>query len=87
VNANIKKKYRFTEINELQKLPLDDKIAISVEVIGEALSLCRHTPALFDYRPCVFDEYGELVDLSGTGLDGEYDAEILMDKHGQLKFI
>jgi hypothetical protein len=42
---------------------------------------------LFDYRPCAFDEYGELVDLSGTGIDGEYDAEILMDKHGQLKFI
>lgn len=46
MNANIKKTYRFTEINELQKLPLDDKIAISVEVIGEALSLCRHTPAI-----------------------------------------
>ena len=42
---------------------------------------------LFDYRPCAFDEFGELVDLSGTGLDSEYDAEILMDKHGQLKFI
>lgn len=42
---------------------------------------------LFDYRPCAFDEFGELIDLSGTGLDGEYDAEILMDKHGQLKFI
>ena len=42
---------------------------------------------LFDYRPCAFDDFGELVDLSGTGLDSEYDAEILMDKHGQLKFI
>lgn len=42
---------------------------------------------LFDYRPCAFDEFGELVDLSGTGLDSEYDAEILMDKYGQLKFI
>lgn len=43
--------------------------------------------ALLDYRPCAFDEFGELVDLSGTGLDSEYDAEILMDKHGQLKLI
>lgn len=42
---------------------------------------------LFEYRPCAFDEYGELVDLTGTGLDNEYDAEILMDKHGQLKFV
>ena len=43
--------------------------------------------ALLDYRPCAFDEFGELVDLSGTGLDSEYDAEILIDKHGQLKLI
>lgn len=43
------------------------------------------TSALFDAKPCAFDEYGELVDLSGTGLDNEYDAEVLLESDGQLK--
>lgn len=43
------------------------------------------TSALFDARPCAFDEYGELVDLSGTGIDGEYDAEVLLESNGQLR--
>lgn len=42
--------------------------------------------ALFDVRPCAFDEFGELVDLTGTGLDSEYDAEILLEQNGQLKW-
>ena len=45
------------------------------------------TKALFDSRPCAFDEFGELVDLTGTGLDNEYDAEILLENDGQLKMI
>lgn len=32
---------------------------------------------LFDYMPCAFDEFSELVDLENTGLDSEYDAEML----------
>lgn len=43
--------------------------------------------ALFDVRPCAFDEFGELVDLTGTGLDSEYDAEILLEQNGQLKWV
>lgn len=43
--------------------------------------------ALLEMRPCAFDDFGELVDLSDTGLDGFYDAEILMDDIGQLKWI
>ncbi|MBR1740024.1 MAG: phosphoadenosine phosphosulfate reductase family protein [Ruminococcus sp.] len=43
------------------------------------------TKALFDAKPCAFDEFGELVDLSGTGLENEYDAEILLENDGQLK--
>lgn len=45
------------------------------------------TKALFDSRPCAFDDYGELVDLTGTGLENEYDAEILLESDGQLKMI
>lgn len=30
---------------------------------------------LFDNMPCAFDEFSELVDLDGTGLNLEYDAE------------
>ena len=34
------------------------------------------------------DEFGELVDLTGTGLDSEYDAEIMLDSRtGQLRWI
>ena len=45
------------------------------------------TKALFESRPCAFDEFGELVDLTGTGLENEYDAEVLLEKDGQLKMI
>ena len=46
------------------------------------------TKALLENRPCAFDEYGELVDLTGTGLDNEYDAEILLENStGQLKWV
>lgn len=45
------------------------------------------TKALIDSRPCAFDNYGELVDLTGTGLENEYDAEILLESDGQLKMI
>ena len=34
---------------------------------------------LFENMPCAFDEFSELVDLDGTGLDGEYDAEMEND--------
>lgn len=43
--------------------------------------------SLLDSRPCVYDEFGELVDLSGTGLDSEYDAEVLVQEDGQLMFV
>lgn len=45
------------------------------------------TKALLDTRPCAFDEFGELVDLTGTGLDAEYDAEIAIQNDGQIKWI
>lgn len=28
-----------------------------------------------DIRPCVFDDFGEMVDIKGTGIEGEYDPE------------
>ena len=45
------------------------------------------TKALFDSRPCAYDDFGELVDLTGTGLDAEYDAEVLLESDGQLRMI
>ena len=38
------------------------------------------------YR-CAYDEFGELVDLTGTGLDAEYDAEVFVEPSGQLRLI
>lgn len=42
---------------------------------------------LLNDKPCAYDDYGELVDLSGTGLDNEYDAEVLIQPDGQLVMI
>lgn len=42
---------------------------------------------LLDMRPCAFDDYGELVELDGTGIDSEYDAEIFLDSDGQITLI
>lgn len=39
---------------------------------------------LLNDKPCAYDDLGELVDLSGTGLDSEYDAEVLVQPDGQL---
>lgn len=38
-------------------------------------------------KPCAYDDFGELVDLSGTGLESEYDAEVLINPDGQLVMI
>lgn len=42
---------------------------------------------LLNVKPCVFDDYGELVELSGTGLENEYDAEVYIEENGQMKMI
>ena len=42
---------------------------------------------LLEDRPCAYDEFGELVDLTGTGLDAEYDAEVILEPSGQLRFL
>lgn len=42
---------------------------------------------LLEDRPCAYDEFGELVDLTGTGLDAEYDAEVFIEPSGQMRFI
>ena len=43
--------------------------------------------SLLEDKPCAYDEYGELVDLTDTGLDAEYDAEVLVTPEGQLRLI
>ncbi len=45
---------------------------------------CRR---LLEMRPCAFDDYGELVELDGTGMNNEYDAEVFLDENDQLRFI
>lgn len=42
---------------------------------------------LLEDKPCAYDEFGELVDLTGTGLDSEYDAEVYVEPSGQMRFI
>lgn len=45
------------------------------------------TKTLLDLKPCAYDDMGELVELKGTGLDTEYDAEVMMNRDGQLLMI
>ena len=46
VSKYIKPSYRFTEINEMQKLPLEVKEQISIEIIRQAISLSKHKIAI-----------------------------------------
>ena len=39
-----------------------------IEQVGEYEEIAQ-------VRPCAYDDIGEMVDLAGTGLDAEYDAE------------
>ena len=32
-------------------------------------------PAMLRVRPCAYDDIGEMLDLKGSGIDGEYDPE------------
>lgn len=45
------------------------------------------TDRLLKDRPCAYDDMGQLVDLSGTGLENEYDAEVFVRPDGQLMMI
>ncbi len=42
------------------------------------------TKRLLEIRPCAYDDFGELVELNGTGFDTEYDAEIFIQDDGQV---
>lgn len=47
MNQHIKDKYTFAEVNALSReLSLEEKIALSVDVIRQALELCNHTAAI-----------------------------------------
>ena len=45
------------------------------------------TDRLLRDRPCAYDDMGNLVDLTGTGLENEYDAEVMISPDGQLSII
>lgn len=54
--------------NILSALTDTGKTARIVNAVGDSNALLR-------VRPCAFDDYGDMVDLAGTGLDAEYDPE------------
>ena len=45
------------------------------------------TDRLLRDRPCAYDDMGNLVDLTGTGRENEYDAEVMISPDGQLSMI
>lgn len=44
------------------------RTARMIDAAGEQLTL-------LDVRPCAYDDFAEMVDLKGTGLDNEYDPD------------
>jgi len=76
------------ELYKLFRLKQNVNILESFTEQGVSALMIRRwggTKALLEDRPCAFDEFGELVDLTGTGLDSEYDAEVLLEPDGQIK--
>lgn len=45
------------------------------------------TKRLLELKPCAYDDYGELVEINGTGLESEYDAEVFVQDDGQVVMI
>lgn len=79
------------ELYKLFKLKKNKNILTAMTSNGTKARLIEtfgDIDTLMQARPCVYDEFGELVDISGTGLENEYDAEVTINNEtGQLKFV
>jgi hypothetical protein len=78
------------QLYRLFRLKKDKNIFSAFTTDGEKsrmLDIFGSTDILLHAKPCAYDDFGELVDLTGTGLESEYDAEILEMDDGQLRMI
>lgn len=66
------------ELNTLFQLRKDKNILSAMTDIGRSARMIEavgDSPLLARARPCAYDDFGEMVDLTGTGLENEYDPE------------
>lgn len=73
------KKMDFRYCLEQYGAPLLGKSASNCSNIGKTARIVNavgNEKELFKYRPCAYDDFSEMVDLAGTGIDSEYDPEV-----------
>lgn len=66
------------ELNALFQLRKDKNILSAMTETGRSarmIDAVGDNPLLSRARPCAYDDFGEMVDLTGTGLETEYDPE------------
>lgn len=66
------------ELNTLFQLRKDKNILSAMTDTGRSarmIDAVGDSPLLPKARPCAYDDFGEMVNLTGTGLEAEYDPE------------
>lgn len=66
------------ELNALFEIRKDKNILSATTETGRSarmIDAVGDSPLLSRARPCAYDDFGEMVDLNGTGLGDEYDPE------------
>lgn len=66
------------KLNQLFKLKKDKNILSAMTDLGRTARMIDQVgdnPAMLRVRPCAYDDIGEMLDLKGSGIDGEYDPE------------
>ena len=66
------------ELNTLFRIRKDNNILSAMSETGRSarmIDAVGDSPLLSRARPCAYDDFGEMVDLDGTGLSEEYDSE------------
>lgn len=66
------------KLNRLFEIRKDKNILSAMTDTGRTARIIDQvgdSQALLRIRPCAYDDIGEMLDLSGSGIDGEYDPE------------
>ena len=61
---------------EMKKNPNILSAASNIGKTARIVDAVGNEKELFKYRPCAYDDFSEMVDLAGTGIDSEYDPEV-----------
>jgi 3'-phosphoadenosine 5'-phosphosulfate sulfotransferase (PAPS reductase)/FAD synthetase len=67
------------ELNKLFDLKKNPNILAATTDLGRTarmIAVAGEQQTLLDIRPCAYDDFAEMVDLKGTGLDNEYDPDV-----------